>query len=362
VFTPNGSNTSGTFSWTPTVSDNGVYVVNFRAANALVDLATTAINVGNKLRGYWTLDGSGTDGATGHMLVASGGVTYAAGHLGPAADVSGAAAGRLSVSAPGSDYDLTSGGFTFECWLNSRSLAFGIDPRIAFAGTEGGTPAYWEIHVCDEGCTTGRARVRVVAGVSVVELQSNATIADGTWHHVATTYDGTKLRLYVDGVADDSLSQSGLTIATSGGSFSIGARPSGANQFDGLLDDVRLWGRARTQSEIQTYMNRELGFPAGVDGNAPRFSNHLGQNRPNPFNPDTRIDFELEHSSHVRVVVFDVSGRRVATLLDREMSLGPHQVTWEGRDDGGQAVGSGIYFYRIEALGFHRDRKMVLLK
>jgi len=360
VFTPNGNNTSGLFTWTPAASDSGVFVVIFHSANALADVAATTFTVKTRLRGYWRLDGSGTDAAGPEDLTAVGGVTYAAGKIGSAADISGAGAGRLTRSALGSGYDVTGGGFTFECWVNVRSLAFGIDPRIAFAGSTGAS--YWEIHVCDEGCTTGTARLRLVTPSTTTELQSNANINNAAWHHLAATYDGSKLRLYVDGVLDDSLAQGGISIPTSGGTLSLGARPAGENQFDGLIDDVRIWARARTQAEIQASMNQALSIPTGVQDGAPAFRNALLPNRPNPFNPSTRIEFELARAGQARIRVFDVSGRRVATLLDGNLAAGWHTVFWSGRDDEGRPVASGVYLYRVEAPGFTRTRKMALLK
>jgi hypothetical protein len=360
VFTPNGNNTSGLFTWTPAASDSGVFVVIFHSANALADVASTTLTVKTGLRGYWRLDGTGTDGAGPEDLAAVGGVTYAAGKIGTAADISGAGAGRLTRAALGAGYDFTGGGFTFECWVNVRSLAFGIDPRIAFAGSTGAS--YWEIHVCDEGCTTGTARLRLVTPSTTTELQTNANINNAAWHHLAATYDGSKLRLYVDGVLDDSLAQPGISIATSGGTFSLGARPAGENQFDGLIDEVRVWARARTQAEIQATMNQALSIPTGVQDGAPPVRNALLPNRPNPFNPSTRIEFDLAHAGRARLRVFDVSGRRVATLLDRDLAAGRHSAFWSGRDDEGRPVASGVYLYRVEAPGFTQTRKMALLK
>jgi parallel beta-helix repeat protein len=91
----------------------------------------------------------------------------------------------------------------------------------------------------------------------------------------------------------------------------------------------------------------------------------LMQNRPNPFNPTTTIEYAIPASAAsvpVNVSVYDVTGRLVRTLVDRTESAGFHSVVWDGRDARGAPVASGVYFYRIVAGGFHADRKMVLLK
>ncbi len=88
----------------------------------------------------------------------------------------------------------------------------------------------------------------------------------------------------------------------------------------------------------------------------------LAENYPNPFNPATTIDFALPEPQRVRLAVYAVDGRLIATLKDESMTAGRHSVVWNGRNDGGDPVASGIYFYRIEAGPFSRTCKMTLLK
>lgn len=89
----------------------------------------------------------------------------------------------------------------------------------------------------------------------------------------------------------------------------------------------------------------------------------LEQNAPNPFNPRTEIRFALPAGGRVTLDVFDVSGRRVCSLLhERRMEAGEHVVPWTGLDDDGRTLASGVYFYRLETAGKEIVRKMVLLK
>jgi hypothetical protein len=88
----------------------------------------------------------------------------------------------------------------------------------------------------------------------------------------------------------------------------------------------------------------------------------LFQNYPNPFNPLTMIKYDLPHSGHVNIVVYNILGQKVKTLADEYQEAAHHSVTWDGKDDQGEEVASGVYFYRIKTSLFEKTKKMVLLK
>ena len=92
----------------------------------------------------------------------------------------------------------------------------------------------------------------------------------------------------------------------------------------------------------------------------------LQPNVPNPFNPSTKISFELpadrEGPVAVSLQVFDLKGRLVRTLVDRTLTADNHTATWNGRDRRGQAVPAGVYFYRLDAGGQSLTRSMTLVK
>lgn len=89
----------------------------------------------------------------------------------------------------------------------------------------------------------------------------------------------------------------------------------------------------------------------------------LKNNRPNPFNPRTTIEFELPAASGIRLTVFDMTGKLVRRLVDGDrMPAGPHAVDWDGRNEGGRTVAAGVYLYRLEAEGFSETRRMALVK
>ncbi len=88
----------------------------------------------------------------------------------------------------------------------------------------------------------------------------------------------------------------------------------------------------------------------------------MSQNYPNPFNPSTTINYELPRTSEVQLKVFDAIGRVIKNLVSGQQHAGSHQVTWNGTDETGQSVPSGVYFYHITADGFNATRRMMLVK
>lgn len=139
-----------------------------------------------------------------------------------------------------------------------------------------------------------------------------------------------------------------------------GAELMGANY--GVRGTVGQGGVGTTSSDNFEgkvgYWHLPGSSPTGIEQSPPTpeaFS--LEQNYPNPFNPMTTIRFALPKRSHVTLRVYDVKGRVVTTLVDREMEAGVHR---EHFDAGG--LSSGVYFYRIETNGFVQSRKLVVLK
>jgi hypothetical protein len=88
----------------------------------------------------------------------------------------------------------------------------------------------------------------------------------------------------------------------------------------------------------------------------------LGQNVPNPFNPQTRISFVLPQSGSAMLAIYDTSGRLVRVLADGPQPEGRHEFYWNGRDERGNSVSSGVYFCRLDFGKTTLSRKMVLLR
>ncbi len=88
----------------------------------------------------------------------------------------------------------------------------------------------------------------------------------------------------------------------------------------------------------------------------------LSQNYPNPFNATTKIDFDLPEASHVRLDIYDITGKKVCTLLDEDRQAGYYSLNWDGTDSNHKVVSSGVYFYRLTTADDVHTMKMTLLK
>ena len=125
--------------------------------------------------------------------------------------------------------------------------------------------------------------------------------------------------------------------------------------FDDTSPDtgtLNSWGLAITLPDPST----------GVDDATPRVTRLLG-NTPNPFNPRTVIRFELSRTAVPNLAIFDLRGREVRRLLDGQtLAPGGHQAVWDGRDNTGRELASGLYLYRLVADGVIEERKMLLTR
>jgi hypothetical protein len=114
-----------------------------------------------------------------------------------------------------------------------------------------------------------------------------------------------------------------------------------------------VYGGCFNASDVRGSQTPEENRPSGFS---------LSQNYPNPFNPVTNFQFSLSASAHVRIEIFNLLGQRVATIVDREMKPGVYVADWDGTNDQGNPVSSGIYFCRMQAGDFSGTKRMVLLK
>ena len=88
----------------------------------------------------------------------------------------------------------------------------------------------------------------------------------------------------------------------------------------------------------------------------------LNQNHPNPFNMQTEISYQLAEATHVKVIVYNTSGQKVRTLVDSKTEAGIYSIRWDGKNDLGETMASGVYIYKLESSNNILSRKMILMK
>ena len=181
------------------------------------------------------------------------------------------------------------------------------------------------------------------------------------WTFVAGTYDGTTMKLYVNGQLETSVSISG-SLTTNSSPLQIGTRLNlAADTFSGKLDDLRVFSSVLSETEIQSLFNENV---TAVYDNGKHIPDQyfLGQNYPNPFNPTTVISYQLLEVSDVELTIYNQLGQKVRTLVNERQPAERYQIEWDGHDQLGTQVGSGLYLYRLRAGSFVKTHKMVLLR
>jgi hypothetical protein len=118
------------------------------------------------------------------------------------------------------------------------------------------------------------------------------------------------------------------------------------DNFEGLYFDSRAW--------------TDVEEGPGQEAKPSEFT--LAHNYPNPFNPATNIAYFLPRACQVKLEVFNILGQKIRTLVDEDQTAGNRQVNWDGRNQAGEEVASGVYFYKLEAEEFTETKKMVLMR
>ena len=208
------------------------------------------------------------------------------------------------------------------------------------------------------------ACIRLTNGSTANKLFNNVLVASSLDRTIADESGGN----YIDTASNlRRTSKSGLFVsstdyhlATSSPALNIG-KTSFQSASAPMMD---IDGIARPQGAQHDAGSYEKGGTATPVGDTPSAGIVLEQNAPNPFGSTTRIAFGIDANAQARVSleVFDAVGRRVRTLVTDELVSGTQTVGWDGRDDRGQAVASGVYFYRLTAPQGVVTRRMTLVR
>ncbi len=238
--------------------------------------------------------------------------------------------------------DLANGNWTISFWVNNL---VDMNPTYLFG---------------DPGSTSFRCFYGGAAGVNNLLFRGPFTdilipcpAGPQVFHFV---YDGTNVIIYRNGTL---ISTNPRAInMPSGTGFFVG----GYNGFglSGKMDEFRLTRRAYTVSDVLTSWNYNFScFILGIEPTVDPIPDiyNLSQNYPNPFNPVTNIKFGIPESGNVRLVVYDILGREVTTLMNEHKNPGTYEVKFDASE-----IASGIYFYSLQTERVTETKRMLLIK
>lgn len=128
----------------------------------------------------------------------------------------------------------------------------------------------------------------------------------------------------------------------------------------GLLDDDREFVLVKSVFDV-TYKPATPSDAGSANGGLPT-TFHLGDNFPNPFNPLTTFEYSLAQESQATIEIFNVTGQKVRTLTEGRRMAGTYQAVWDGTDEDGHEVASGLYLYRLQTADYAETKRMLLIK
>ena len=256
--------------------------------------------------------------------------------------------------------------FTYECWIQfdnpNNNVVMGRDNGSAFQ-------LEWQ----SDG---GKIYAFVGSSYAYTGGLSRTT---GEWYYLALTYDGSqsgnsnRLKVYVNG-NQETLSYSGTvpnSLPSSGNEPLIHGYykddDAGTSSLAGALSAVRVSDIARSATEISDHHSNTLGKravngkEAGPKDGLPTIYK-LYSAYPNPFNPATTIQCDLPKNSEVKLAIYNILGEQVKVLVNSMIEAGTHRIVWNGKDDNGSNVASGIYLYRLTTGEYRETKKMTLLR
>jgi hypothetical protein len=211
---------------------------------------------------HWRLDeGNGTttaDSAATRTATLQNGVTWTTGRIGAAVNMDGA---NDYIALP--QLVVTGSSMTLAAWVKNSSFPSGVNQRFiskANGATEDST--YWMLGLTNNGQNRLRFRLRA-GGETTTLIAATGTLQLNVWYHAAATYDGTTMRLYLNGTEVGSVAKSGSLSRGSDVAVNIGRSPEGSNYLRGAIDDVRIYSSALTPAEVTALAG------SGTPGNQP---------------------------------------------------------------------------------------------
>ena len=232
----------------------------------------------------------------------------------------------------GTNVNSTLSGVTAVRILHSVTGGFKGDPVVAQIGLDNITAASQPVPVELNSFSAS------ISGKTVKLEWSTATEANNLRFDVQRKYDETEWQII------GSIKGNGTTAQNKSYSFVDNVSNIAASTINYRLKQVDFDGAFHFSNEVSVYDNIVHSF-------------ELGQNYPNPFNPSTKIKFSIPITAKVKIEVFNISGNKVATLLDEQKEAGIHEVGFNA-----SKLASGVFLYKISAGNFSATKKMLLVK
>jgi hypothetical protein len=243
--------------------------------------------------------------------------------------------------------------FYYEAWVYvpvDSGTYYGIEFRVDSVGI---TSGYQFLARFKQGASDLGLRFRARSGASPTTIHNwlDNDIPGGVpttsgWHKLAVNAIGDQFWFYYDGQE-------------------LPGNPYTDNTYSSGWIGVYIWDFML--SPIHLYIDDIIVLtepPVGIEDQQPNIISEyrLHQNFPNPFNPSTTISFFIPGSENVTVDIFNNLGQKVRTLVNGRYAAGDHQFEWDARNDLGQLVPAGVYYYRLQAGNFQDTKKMLLIK
>ena len=347
-----------------TPNDTGTYLFQISVQDQQ-DVSTDLVSIvvedelplGFGLVGYWQLDeASGVNAADSlggrNGILVNGPVWRPSG---------GAVSGALEFDGIDDYVDLgpleeVSGeGLTFSLWMRADDFEIHDARFISKATGIQDDDHYWMLSTLNE--TALRFRLKTDGNVTTLISRADELVA-GTWYHIAATYDGNEMKLFKDGSLVASTPKNGTVDTDPRVIAVLGNQPPGNGEraFDGMIDDVRIYNRPLSGNAIGILANGEVSLSSSdtplVHGLASLLPNH-----PNPVSTQTTIPYHIERTGAVQLELFDVTGRRIATLVDEIKTPGRYEVIVDA-----SGLPSGVYMYRLMDTGRVESRLFHVLR
>lgn len=246
--------------------------------------------------------------------------------------------------------------FTITAWTYLETGSENIQTIIANA--KGGSRIDgFKVFVNSWDTANGRILIETSDGTDRLDAATDEGLYEpGFWNHVAVTIDQPNgaAEIYYNGDPVISINSIISNFQVTGPVY-IGAMLDPSWFWNGMIDDVRIYEGILTDREINETMNPLSSVSESLNL-LPEGTELLG-NYPNPFNPDTQIDYTLSEASHVYLEIFDLTGRRVQTLVQRFQQPGRYGVRWFAGNEQ-----SGMYLCRLRTGSVNRIHKIMLSK